>query len=536
MALDLLIEDARIVDGTGSPWFSGAVGIAGGQIERIFRQAKPSVSADEVRDAEGNVVCPGFIDLHSHADIEPFSDPTVAPKITQGVTTEIVGQDGFSMAPARSEELLEEWWTYLGGVYPAIDNVRSWNDIAEYLDALDEHGSALNVATLVGHGTVRANVLGMRDDEPTASELAEMADLVADALADGAVGFSTGLEYSPQCHASTEEVRELARQLEPFGLPFVAHIRSYGDDMWEALDEFIDIGAREGIPVHLSHFQVSGTKRGLADRAVELVNSARERDVDFTADMYPYDAGSGFLLALLPRRYHSLGEQGLRERLRDEKARKQLGRELECGAGPWDLDWSNVVVCNTNSEEFESVLGQDIETAANERDVEPHELVIDLLLEGDFKVGIINTVDDPKKAVSERDMRSLLTHDTVGIGSDGIFGEQPHPRTYATYPRILGHFVRETNVLSLEEAIRKMTSLPARIVGLQRKGIVRPDQDADIVVFNPRTVSNSSTVERPGRPTRGIVDVLVNGEFVVKEGAVTGRTPGEAIRSRSSRS
>lgn len=529
MTLDVLIEGAKILDGTGSPWFTGSIGIDQGEISHVVRGPSHELTAADEVDVEGNVACPGFIDLHSHADLEPFSDPTVAPKITQGVTTEIVGQDGFSLAPAVSDGDLDAWWRMLGGFYPNMFSEGPWRTVAEYLDAIDENDTAVNIATLVGHGTIRANVLRMDDRTPSDDEIREMEAMVTDAIERGAVGFSTGLDYTPQCYAATEEIQRLAGQLAPFGLPFVAHIRGYHDNMWHALDEFIDIGADEGIPVHLSHFKLGGTKTGLSERALHLVQSARERDVDFTADVYPYVPGSGSLFALLPQRFHSLPEDKLRASLEDDETRTDLTQSLGDSAGPWNLNWDDVVLCHVASEDSEAVLGQTVREAASERDQHPAAFTCDVLLENDFQVGIVNTADRTEER--EKDIQAVLANPLVGIGSDGIFGKKPHPRTYGTFPRILGRYVREKHLLSIEEAVRKMTSLPARILHLQSKGIVRPGFDADLVVFDPDTVSSPATVDRPTQTANGIDHVLVDGEFVVRYGNVTGRTPGQALRS-----
>ncbi|QLG61047.1 N-acyl-D-amino-acid deacylase family protein [Halorarum salinum] len=529
MSLDVLIEGARIIDGTGSPWFEGCIGIEEERISHVKRGTSHDLTASCEVEAEGKVVCPGFIDLHSHADLEPFTDPTITPKITQGVTTEIVGQDGFSMAPTCSDANLDSWWRFLGGFYPNISDRRTWPSIADYLDAIDKNGAGANIATLVGHGTIRANVMGMDNRKPSDDELQKMQEMVSNAIENGAVGFSTGLDYTPQCYAATEEIQQLAGQLASSGLPFVAHIRSYRDKMWNALDEFVDIGESEGIPVHLSHFKLGGAKRGLSERALHIVRSARERDIDFTADVYPFVPGSGNLFTLLPRRYHSMTGAELRASLKDEETRTELIQSLSEGVGPWNLNWKNVLLCHVDSEDSEDVLGKTILEAASERNQHPALLVCDILLKNEFKVGIVNLSE--QKETTEQDIRSVLSDDLVGIGSDGMFGKKPHPRTYGTYPRILGHYVRDTNLLSIEEAVRKMTSLPSRIFHLQNKGIVRPGFDADLVMFNPETISSSATVDQPTRTANGIDSVLVNGVFVVRDSAVTNRTPGRALRS-----
>jgi N-acyl-D-amino-acid deacylase len=256
--LDTLLTNARVVDGTGAPWFRGAVGVSDGEIVVVSRVPDPDRDAETVVDLDGAVVAPGFIDTHSHSDLQLFEDPTLAPKVRQGITTEMLGQDGFSMAPMHREGGAEEWADQLSGLAGRTDREWTWGSVADYLDAVDDSGVAPNVGTLVGHGTVRFNVLGMSDDDPTDDELAEMADLVTEAMDDGAFGLSTALVITPCSYASTHEITELARRLEPYGRPFVAHIRSERADIWDALDEFVDVGDDANVPIHLALFKLGG--------------------------------------------------------------------------------------------------------------------------------------------------------------------------------------------------------------------------------------------------------------------------------------
>ncbi|RAW46351.1 D-aminoacylase [Halorubrum sp. 48-1-W] len=530
MTHDVLIENARIVDGTGAPWFRGAVTVEDGRITDVFR-GDVDVTANESLDVEGKAVCPGFIDTHSHSDLVLFEDPTLAPKLRQGITTEILGQDGFSMAPMYRDGGADQWARHLSGLAGDVDVEWSWGSVADYLDTIEAHGIAPNVATLVGHGTVRFDVLGMDDRAPTDDELEEMADLVADALEDGAVGFSTGLVYSPQVNASTEETQRLAAELEPYGRPFVAHIRSEGRWIWEALDEFVDIGADENVPLHLSHFKVSGTEQhGKAERATELVETARERGVDITAEQYPYTAGNTLLSAVLPPWVHAEGPDHVLEVLRDETARERIRRDIE----EWRIDgwenqgarsgWENIVVRNLDTEAWREYEGESVADIAADRDQNPVLAVCDILLDEELSPAmILHTVTEP-------DVRDIMASERVGIATDGLFGAYPHPRTYGTYPRVLGTYVREENHLSLEDAVRKMTSLPARAMGLDRKGVLRPGMDADLVVFDPVTVESRATFENPRRFPSGVPHVMVDGTFVVRNGEVTDARPGTAIK------
>jgi N-acyl-D-amino-acid deacylase len=358
-----------------------------------------------------------------------------------------------------------------------------------------------------------------------------MADLVTEGLDDGALGFSTGLIYTPCTYADTDEVRALAARLEPYQRPFVAHVRSEGRWLWEALDEFVDVGADEGIPLHLSHFKVAGRQQHhTAGRAIAAIEAARERGVDFTVEQYPYTAGSTLLSAVLPPWVHADGPAGTLEHLQDDDDRRRLRRDIE----EWRIDgwenigalagWENVVVASVQSEANEHVEGESVAAVAAERDVHPVDAVCDLLVEEDLDVSMVLHLMD------EGDVREILSYERVCVGSDGIFGGKPHPRVYGTYPKILGHYVREENLLTLEEAVRKMTSLPARAMGLDRKGVVRPGMDADLVVFDPVVVESRATFEAPRRHPAGVDHVLVNGEFVVRDGETTGATPGVAVR------
>ncbi|MFB6201755.1 MAG: amidohydrolase family protein [Halorhabdus sp.] len=528
---DLLIENARIVDGTGAPWFRGSVVVEGDRITDVVRKKDPGIAAETVVEADGRVVSPGFVDTHSHSDMELFADATLAPKLRQGITTEILGQDGFSMAPMHREGGAEEWAKQLGALAGRVNVDWTWGSVEEYFQAVEDNGVAPNVALLAGHGTVRFNVLGMDDRGPTDEELAEMGNLVTEALEDGALGFSTGLIYTPCTYADTHEVSELAARLKPYGRPFVAHVRSEGRWIWEALDEYIDIGADEGIPLHLSHFKVGGgAQHGKADRATQLVETARERGVDMAAEQYPYTAGSTMLSAVLPPWVHADGPDGTLERLQEDDARERIHKDIE----QWRIDgwenigalagWENVVIANVESSENEDIEGESVAAVAAERGTHPVDAVCNLLVEEKLGVSMVLHL------LAEEDVQTIMADERVCIATDGLFGGKPHPRVYGTYPRVLGHYVREENLLTLEEAVRKMTSLPARGMGLTRKGVLRPGMDADLVVFDPDTVESRATFEKPRRFPRGIDHVVVNGELAVKDGETTGLLPGEAIR------
>ncbi|WP_327053961.1 N-acyl-D-amino-acid deacylase family protein [Halomicrococcus gelatinilyticus] len=531
MSVDTVFVDARIVDGTGVPWYRGSVGVRDGEIAFTKRVREPDVDAAERVDVDDDVLCPGFVDTHSHSDLRLFEDPTLAPKIRQGITTEVLGQDGFSMAPLHRDGAAEEWAEQLSGLAGSTDREWTWGSVDEYLDAVAADGVAPNVATLVGQGTVRFEVMGMADRDPTEDELSEMRRLVRNALDDGALGLSTALVLTPCSYADTDELRELVAELRPYGRPFVAHVRSERGGIWEALDEFVDLGATEDVPLHLSHFKLGGPpQHGKTDRALGLVETARERGVDFTADQYPYTASSTLLSYVLPPWVHAKGPDGALDYLRDEDARERIRRDIEeYRIEGWDnpgaySGWDNVVVTNVQSAENEHLEGSSIADVASERDTNPVYAVCDLLAEEELGVSILNHFID------EDDVRDILASERVNVITDGLFGGKPHPRVYGSFPKVLGTYVREENRLSLETAVRKMTALPARSMGLSRKGIVRPGMDADLVVFDPEAVASPATYEDPKQYPRGIYDVFVDGTAVVRDGEITGATPGETVR------
>lgn len=533
MSYDLILKNARIVDGTGAPWFDGSIVIDDGTIQKIRHGGGADADADEVLDVGERVIAPGFIDMHSHSDLHIFPQPTLDGKIRQGITTEVLGQDGFSMAPMYRKGGDEEWKTHLAGLAGRAERDWAWGSVGEYLDTIDENGIASNMAMLVGHGTVRFNVLGMSEDEPTDSELEEMGDLVTEALEDGAAGLSTGLVYSPQFNATTEEVRVLGEQLVPYSRPYVAHIRSERFEIWEAFDEFMDIGAELGIPLHHSHFKAIGPPQyETAERATELMRYARERGIDYTADQYPYTAGSTMLRALLPPWAKTGDTEETVELLQDNDKRQQIKDDIE----NWRIDdwhnpgpytgWDNIVIASVGSEGNERYAGQSIAEVANDMETDPVFAVCDLLAEENMQVTMT------LHQLRENSVRHVVQDELVTVGTDGVFGSgRPHPRVYGSFPRILETYVREESLMSLEESVRKMTSFPARIMGLYQKGIIRPGMDADLVVFDPRFVSTEADYENPRRYPKGIPHVLVNGEFVVRDNEVTGALPGQTLRA-----
>lgn len=530
MSFDRLFANCRIVDGTGAPWYRGHVGVADGKIAHVGRGTAQSHDAAAVIDCAGDVLAPGFIDTHTHSDLQLFADPLLAPKTRQGVTTEILGQDGFSVAPARRDP--HGWAEKLSALDGRREEPWEWGGTGAYLDAIAATETAQNFGTHVGHGTVRFEVMGMDEREPTEAELEEMREVIAESLSAGALGFSTGLIYQPQSTARTPELKTLCEPVAAAGRPFVAHIRSEGRWLWEALDEFADVGEATGVPLHLSHYKLSGaSQEGKADQANAFIESVRERGVDMTAEVYPYTAGHTSLSAVLPPWVRSGDPEEIIATIDDADQRERIQADIEQWRIPgWEnvgalAGWDNLEVTNLDSDSYAADDGRSIAAIAADRGVQPVEALCDILLAEELGAGVV------VHSMSEGDVRRILENDRVGIASDGIFGDRPHPRLHGTFPRVLGTYVREENLLTLETAVGKMTSLPARIMGLQSKGIVREGMDADLVMFDEARVGSRATFEHPTREPDGIEHVYVAGEAVVSDGELTGATPGEVIRA-----
>ena len=522
MKYDILIENGYIIDGTGNPWFRADIGVIGDGIEAIGRLG----GADSERriDARELVVAPGFIDIHSHSDYTVLIDPRVESKVRQGVTTEVVGNCGSSAAPMNSEvrAYREKYMrATLGEEFEF-----NWETMGDFLNLVDAGGASFNVVALVGQGTVRQNVMDHEDRPPTDTELKAMRKLVAKAMEDGAWGMSTGLIYTPSCYADTDEIVELAKFAAEYGGVYFSHIRGEGETLLEAVKEAIEIGERAGVPVEIAHFKASGREHwGKTKESLRLVEEGRKRGVDVTFDQYPYIASSTGLAALLPHWAQEGGAERLLERLSDPETRRKIAE----GPATVTRDWDSVMVALAkNHPQYE---GKTITEIAGLEGKDPMDMVFDLLLAEEAQVSIVSF------GMSEDDVRRVIRSPNMMVGSDGravaprgILGKgKPHPRYYGTFPRVIGHYVRE-GVLTLQEAVRKMTSMPAQRLGLPDRGLLREGFKADITLFDPQTVKDEATFTDPHRFASGIPYVIVNGTIVVDDSEHTGALPGKALR------
>lgn len=522
MNYDIIIENGHVIDGSGNPWFRADVGVVSDRIEVIGR-LKDSWAERRI-NARGLVVAPGFIDIHTHSDYSVLIDPKVESKIRQGVTTEVIGNCGSSAAPMSSEvrAYREKFMrARLGDKFEF-----KWETMGDYLELIDATGASFNVVALVGQGTVRQNVMGHEDREPTRSELASMRGLVAEAMDDGAWGMSTGLIYPPSVYAKTEEIVELAKVLADYGGVYFSHIRGEGETLLEAVKEAIRIGEEAGIPVQIAHFKASGKAYwGKTKESLRLVEDGRKSGVDVTFDQYPYTASSTGLAALMPHWAQEGGAERLLERLREPEIRRKISE----GPATVTRDWDSVMIASAkNHPQYE---GKTVSEIAELEGKDEMTTVFDLLIAENAQVSIVSF------GMSEEDVRRVMMSSYGMVGSDGsavaprgILGQgKPHPRYYGTFPRVIGYYVRE-GVLNLQEAVRKMTSAPAQRLSLKDRGLLREGYKADITVFDPAKVNDEATFTDPHRFATGIPYVIVNGIVVIDNGDHTGALPGKALR------
>jgi len=526
--LDVLVRGGRVIDGAGNPWYRADVGIAGDRIAAVGRLGDDE--AARTIDADGLFVCPGFVDMHTHSDLRLLAEPMHEAKVHQGVTLEVLGQDGLSYAPV-TDAVLEQLRSQLAGWNgdpPGFD--WSWRGVGEYLDRLDR-GIAVNAAYLVPHGTLRMVAMGLDDRPPTEPELREMESLLAEGLEQGAVGLSSGLTYAPGMFADDDELVALCDVVARYGGFYCPHHRNYGSHAIEAYGACLEIARRSGCALHLAHAHLGfEVNRGKAPELLAMIDGARADGVDVTLDTYPYLAGSTYLHAYLPGWVHAGGPPAILERLRDPGLRERLRVELEVegcdGHHGVPIDWSLVVIAGTR--DHPQLVGKSVADAAVEGGVRPIDFCCDLLVADELGVSILDHIGN------EENVRTIMAHPAHTAGSDGILvGDRPHPRSYGTFPRYFAVYVRELGILTWEQAVRKMTSLPCQRLGFRDRGLLRPGMAADVVCIDPERVRDTATYEKPRQLPEGIPYVIVNGRLVVDGGRHTGELAGRALRARA---
>lgn len=509
---DLIIRNGRIIDGTGSPWFYGDLAIKEDKIIHIGKLN--GLTAKIEIDARNQIVAPGFIDMHVHTDLFILENGLVEAKIRQGITTELFGQDGIAAAPL-TDEYVAAWQANLAGLDGTPKIEWDWRTLAEYLNKIEEAGPCFNVAMLAPHGNIRSEVMGMEDRIATDEEIGKMCQILQRCLAEGAVGMSTGLIYTPCQFSNYKELEALCHVLGEYGCPLVIHQRSEGDEILESMDELIEIMLRSKAHLHVSHLKNCGRFNWYkTPELLAKIDSARRRGLEVTFDQYPYNAGSTMLSAILPPWVNDGGVEAMRERLADQELRTRIKKEMATGLAGWDsmsrwADWTGIIVTSVETQANQKYVGLTISEIAEQRKDNPADVALDLIYEEHNAVGMIDIV------INEEDIRMICSHPAGTIGSDGLLAGKPHPRAYGTFPRILGRFVRDERITSLEEMIRRMTSQSARICGIQNRGILRAGLKADIVIFNPETIIDQATFDDPTKDNVGIDKVIVNGSVVV---------------------
>jgi len=530
---DIVIRNARIVDGTGSPWYAGDVAIRGGRISAIGNLV--DAPARRTIDARGMVVAPGFIDMLGQSELTILMNPHLPSKIYQGITTEITGE-GSSIAPIDNVLVQADRVTYQHyGVEP------TWRTFREYFARLRKQGMGINLASYVGATQVRRVVLGDGNRAPTAAELERMKALVRDAMRDGAVGLSTSLQYAPAPYAKTEELIALAREAAKFGGIYASHIRNEGDGILPALDEAFRIGREAGIPVEIWHLKAAGKANwGRMAEIVEHIEQARRSGVDVAADTYAYPAWFNTFSAVIPPWAHDGGDQKLVERLKDPAARARIRKEMETPSDDWNNEWQEVpgpdaiLVGAVQNPKLVPLQGKNIAEIAKLWNKDPIDTVFDLLIEDEAFTGVAMVgMSEPDVTLALQQPWVSVCNDSQGTAPDGLLGkEHPHPRAYGTFPRILRKYVREEKKLTLEDAIRKFTALPAQRMRFADRGVLKAGMWADVVVFDPETIRDVATFENPNQLSEGMRFVLVNGVPVIDEGKMTNALPGKVLERR----
>lgn len=529
-AFDLIITNGHIIDGTGSPWYSGDVGIRDGKIAAIGNLS--AAPRKRTIDAAGKVVAPGFIDMLGQSELTILVDPRLPSKIYQGITTEITGE-GNSAAPLND--------AIIGSDRAGYDHYKinpDWRTLHEYFARLEKQGMGINLATYIGATQVRRMVLGDDDKQPTPEQLEQMKQLVRNAMKDGAVGVSTSLEYAPAPYAKTDELIALAAEASKFGGIYATHMRNESDSVLEAIDEALSIGREAHIPVEIWHIKVAGKANwGRMPEVVAKINAARAAGADVSADTYAYTAWFNDFSAFIPAWAHDGGTAKMVERLKDTATRAHIRKDMLTPSRDWDNEWQEIpgpeaiMIGAVQNPKMLPLQGKRLSEIAKLWNKDPIDALCDFLIQDPSTGVAVFGMSQPDVTLALQQPWVAVDNDSEGASPEGILGQaHPHPRAYGTFPRVLSKYVREEKVLSLEDAIRKFSALPAQRMRLTDRGVLKAGMWADVVIFDPATVRDRATFDNPNQLSEGMDYVLVNGVPVIEQGKMSGALPGKVLR------
>jgi len=528
---DLIIRNGHIVDGTGSPWYSGDIGIRNGRIAAIGYLG--AAQATRTIDAHGMVVAPGFIDMLGQSELTILVNPHLPSKIFQGITTEFTGEGG-SAAPLNDAIIQADQLSY--------DHLKikpDWKTLRQYFARLEKQGMGINLGTYVGATQVRRMVLGDDKVQPTPAQLEQMKSLVRDAMRDGAVGVSTSLQYAPAPYASTEELIALAGEASRFGGVYATHMRSEGSAITAAIDEAVRIGREARIPVEIWHLKAAGKPQwGQMPQIVAQIEKARASGIDISANTYAYPAWFNSFSAFIPPWAHDGGDAKMVERLKNPALRARIRKEMQTPSTDWDNEWQEIagpeaiLVSVVQNPQLLPLQGKTVAEIARLWNKDPIDTIFDLLIQDNaYTYVAVFGMSEPDVALALQQPWVSVDNDSQGTAPDGLLGqEHPHPRAYGTFPRILRKYVREEKKLRLEDAIRKFSALPAQRMRLSDRGVLKAGLWADVVVFDPQAITDRATFENPNQLSEGMQFVLVNGVPVIDGGKPTNALPGKVLR------
>lgn len=534
--MSLLIKDSWIVDGTGQKRYKGSLYVEGDRIGAIITDKKAlsnyEIIADRIIDGEGLVCAPGFIDTHSHSDLVVLKEPELLPKLMQGITTEVLGQDGISMAPLK-EAYIEPWKKNLAGLDGKDESINwHYGSVENYLKMIEQAKPSINELYLLPHGNVRMEIVGLDNRKPTSQEIQEMCDIVRSEMEKGCIGLSSGLIYMPCAYSMTEEIIEMCKVVKEYDGVFVVHQRSEADDILESMDEMLRVAKESKVHLHFSHFKVCGKPNwGKLDGMLKKLDEAKAAGLEVSFDQYPYIAGSTMLGVILPPWVHDGGTEKLVERLKDHSLREKIKEDMEKGIPGWDnfiqfAGVEGIFITSVASQKNQDVIGLSLKELGEKRGKEALEATFDLLLEEKNAVGMVDFYG------TEEHVKRIMLREEMNLCTDGLLSGKPHPRVYGAFPRMLGKYVREENVLSLEKAIYKMTLKAALALGIKERGSIVEGNFADLTLFDEKTIIDKGTFEAPEQYPEGIEYVIVNGQVAIEKGKYTKKRCGRVLTKR----